>query len=55
MAASDATIVEAVQNIALTDPISTVLFLLGGLLITVSVVVPGCLALGGVADLLSEE
>ena len=39
MASSEITIMKAVENIALTDPISTVLFLVGGALTTVSVVV----------------
>jgi hypothetical protein len=55
MAESELGILEAIENIALTDPISTVLFLVGGLLITVSVVIPGGLTLGALADLLTGE
>jgi hypothetical protein len=55
MASSDFGILEAIDEIALTDPISTVLFLVGGLLVTVSMVIPGGLALGAAADLLTAE
>jgi uncharacterized sodium:solute symporter family permease YidK len=55
MAESEFTIIEAIEEIALTDPISTVLFLVGGLLVTVSMVIPGGLALGAAADLLTGE
>ena len=48
-------IVEAIENIALSDPISTVLFLLGGLIIGASVLVFGGLAAGAAADLLPRQ
>ena len=55
MASSEITIMKAVENIALTDPISTVLFLVGGALTTVSVVVLGGLAMGAAGDALRLE
>jgi len=55
MLALQTTVVEAVENIALSDPISTVLFLFGGLITGVSVLILGGLAAGAAADLLSPE
>ncbi|MFB6228807.1 MAG: hypothetical protein ABEH88_09655 [Halobacteriales archaeon] len=55
MAESEITIVEALENIALTDPISTVLFLFGGLITGASVVVFGGLSFGSAVDLLTER
>ena len=46
MSATGTTIVDAVREIALTDPISTVLFLLGGLILGASITIFGGLALG---------
>lgn len=53
MSTTETTIVEAVREIALTDPISTVLFLLGGLLIGASVAVFGGLTLGALVEFVS--
>jgi hypothetical protein len=55
MLALQTTIVEAVESIALTDPISTVLFLVGGLITGASVLVLGGLAAGAAADFLTPE
>jgi hypothetical protein len=51
MFALQTTIVDAVENIALADPISTVLFLLGGLITGAAVLILGGLALGATVDL----
>ena len=55
MAESEITLMEAIENIALTDPLSTALFLLGGLITGVSVLVLGGLAAGAAADLVMRE
>lgn len=55
MAESEITIIEAVENIALTDPISTVLFLFGALITGASVMVFGGLSVGSAMDLLTER
>jgi len=50
MATTETTIVEAIELIALSDPISTVLFLFGGLLTGASVLVLGWLAAGAAVE-----
>ena len=55
MAESEMTILEAVREIALTDPISTVLFLFGGLITGASMVVFGGLSAGSAVDFLTER
>jgi len=50
MSTTETTIVEAIETIALSDPISTVLFLIGGLLTGVSVLVLGWLAAGAAVE-----
>lgn len=55
MATSEITLLEAIENIALTDPLSTILFLFGGLITGVSVLVLGGLAAGAAAELLTGE
>lgn len=55
MAESEMTIIEAVREIALTDPISTVLFLFGGLITGASMMVFGGLSLGSAVEFLTER
>jgi NADH:ubiquinone oxidoreductase subunit 6 (subunit J) len=55
MAESEMTIIEAVREITLTDPISTVLFLFGGLITGASIMVFGGLSFGSAVDLLMEQ
>ena len=49
------TIREAVENIALSDPISTVLFLLGGLITGGAVLVFGGLSAGALVEFVTPE
>ena len=55
MSESEITIVEALENIALTDPISAVLFLVGGLITGVSMLVLGSLSFGSAVEFLTGQ
>jgi hypothetical protein len=50
MAESEISIIEALQNIALTDPISTVLLLVGGVITGASMFVLGGLSAGSAVE-----
>jgi NADH:ubiquinone oxidoreductase subunit 6 (subunit J) len=55
MSESEITIVEALENIALTDPISAVLFLVGGLITGASMLILGGLSFGSAVEFLTER
>lgn len=55
MAESEISIMEAIENIALTDPISTVLFLFGGLITGASILVLGGLSVGSAVEFLTGQ
>jgi hypothetical protein len=55
MAESEISIMEAIENIALTDPISTVLFLFGGLITGASILVLGSLSVGSAVEFLTGQ
>lgn len=55
MAESEISIVEAIENIALTDPISAVLLLVGGAITSASILVLGGLSVGSAVEFLTGQ